>query len=63
MKAQASCPKSSKKDSSSKKNDPVLKKKWCNDFRASEVRRYLQLFQKAFLYKDYSHGSDTLKLG
>ena len=40
--------KSSKKDSSSKKNDPVLKKKWCNDFRASEVRCYLQFFQKAF---------------
>ena len=52
MKAQASCPKSSKKDSSSKKNDPVLKKKCCNDFRASEVRCYLQLFKKAFLYKD-----------
>ena len=44
--------KSSKKDSSSKKNDPVSKKKWCNDFRASEVRCYLQFFQKAFLYKD-----------
>ena len=52
MKAQASCPESSKKDSSSKKNDPVLKKKWCNDFRASEVRCYLQFFQKAFLNKD-----------
>ena len=55
--------KSSKKDSSSKKNDPVLKKKWCNDFRASVVRCYLQFFQKAFLYKDYSHGTDKLKLG
>ena len=51
MKAQASCSKSSK-DSSSKTNDPVLKKKCCNDFRASEVRCYLQLFQKAFLFKD-----------
>ena len=37
--------KSSKKD---KKNDPVLKKKRCNDFRASKVRCYLQFFQKAF---------------
>ena len=44
--------KSSKKDSSSKKNYPGLKRKWCNDFRASEVRCYLQFFQKAFLYKD-----------
>ena len=27
------------------------------------VRCYLQFFQKAFLYKDYSHGTDKLKLG
>ena len=27
------------------------------------VRCYLQFFQKAFLYKDYSHGTDKVKLG